>query len=98
MKILKRALAFEWDHGNRGKNFKKHKVTDQECEEVFFDPEKKILRDPLHSGREERFILLGKTKQERMLFVVFTVRKDNMRIISARDTNKSEKHLYEERV
>lgn len=97
MKILKRALTFEWDHGNRGKNFKKHKVADQECEEVFFDPKKKVLRDPLHSGREERFILLGKTKMERLLFVVFTMRRDKIRIISARDLNKRERHLYEEK-
>ena len=97
MKILQKALIFEWDHGNKGKNFKKHGVADQECEEVFFDPKKKVLRDPLHSGREERFMLLGKTKMGRLLFVVFTIRGDRIRIISARDLNKREKHLYEEK-
>lgn len=97
MKILGKALVFEWDKGNKDKNFKRHKVADQECEEVFFDPNKKILRDLLHSGREERFILLGKTTMERLLFVVFTMRGDKIRIISARDLNKREKHLYEEK-
>lgn len=97
MKILKRALAFEWDSSNRGKNFKGHRVTDQECEEAFFDPQKGILRDTLHSGREERFLLLGKTKMGRVLFLVFTARGDKIRVISARDINKREKHLYEEK-
>lgn len=98
MKILKKALSFEWDYGNRGKNFTRHRVADQECEEVFFDPRKKILRDLLHSGREERFILIGRTKMERLLFMVFTMRKDKIRVVSARDLNKKEKHLYEEKV
>lgn len=97
MKILKKALAFEWDSGNRGKNFKGHRVTDQECEEAFFDPNKRILRDMLHSDREERFLLLGKTKIGRALFVAFTTRDDKIRVISARDTNKREKYLYEEK-
>lgn len=97
MKILRKALAFEWDSGNRGKNFTGHRVTDQECEEAFFDPNKRILRDTPHSDREERFLLLGKTKMGRVLFVVFTARGDKIRVISARDINKREKYLYEEK-
>ena len=97
MKVVRRTLEFEWDEENKGKNFKKHKVTDQECEEVFFDAKKKILRDQLHSGREERFLILGKTKTERLLFVAFTVRKGKIRIISGRNLNKKERHLYEEK-
>lgn len=95
MRILKDALAFEWDTGNRGKNFKKHGITDGESEESFFDPEKKISKDKLHSGNEERHILIGQTRQRRILFVVFTKRKNKIRIISSRPLNKKEKHLYE---
>ncbi|HIE24125.1 MAG TPA: BrnT family toxin, partial [Candidatus Korarchaeota archaeon] len=51
--------------------------------------------DKLHSKEEERFILLGKTKKERVLFVVFTIRNDKIRIISVRDINKKERRLYE---
>ena len=97
MKIVRKVLAFEWDRGNKGKNFEKHGVTDEECEEIFFDPEKKILRDRLHSGHEERFIILGKTKLGRLLFLVFTIRKNKIRVISARDINKREGPLYEEK-
>lgn len=95
MRILREPFAFEWDAGNKGKNFRLHHVTDEECEEVFFDSGKKLLRDALHSGSEERCILIGATKTKRMLFIAFTLRKNNIRIISARDLNRRERHLYE---
>lgn len=88
------ALEFEWDRGNSGKN-KKHDVEDSESEEVFFDGRKVRFRDPLHSGGEERSILIGMTKADRLLFVVFTKRGKKIRIISARDVNKKEERLYE---
>lgn len=94
MKIEKRALEFQWDNGNKGKN-KKHGVEDSESEEVFFDQNKRILKDKLHSQKEERFRLLGKTKTQRLLFIVFTIRNRKIRIISARDVNKKEVFLYE---
>ena len=97
MQIIKRSLEFEWDEGNRGKNFQKQKVADGECEEVFFDRNKKIYRDIIHSGKEKRYILLGATKLDRILFVVFTIRRGRIRIISARDLNKKELDLYEKK-
>lgn len=95
MRVLKDLLEFEWDEGNRGKNFKKHGVIDTESEEAFFDPEKKITKDKLHSESEERHILVGQAKQRKILFVVFTKRKNKIRIISSRPLNKKERHLYE---
>lgn len=97
MTILKEPVAFEWDQGNKGKNFEKHGVTDEECEEVFFDEQKKLLKDIIHSAKESRHILLGRTKSRRVLFLVFTLRKNRVRVISARDTNKKERYLYEEK-
>ena len=94
MKIRAEALEFESDQGNIGKN-KKHGVEDSESEEVFFDGNKVILRDALHSQGEERFILIGKTKKARLLFIAFTRRHKKIRIISARDVNKKETPLYE---
>ncbi len=62
---------------------------------VFYDDKKLILNDILHSGKEPRFILLGKTKANRLLFTIFTIRNNKIRIISSRDVNKKEKKLYE---
>jgi uncharacterized DUF497 family protein len=87
--------GFDWNEANKNKNWIKHKVKTNECEEVFFDNSKVIYKDILHSGKESRFILIGKTKKLRMLFVVFTIRNKKVRIISARDTDKEERRLYE---
>ena len=95
MIIIDLPHEFQWDKGNKEKNSSKHGVADRECEEVFFDQQKKIFKDTLHSGSEDRLILLGKTKNERTLFIVFTVRDEKVRIISARDLNRKERHLYD---
>ncbi|MDO8609824.1 MAG: BrnT family toxin [bacterium] len=96
MRINKRVFEFEWDKGNIEKN-RKHKVDDKEAEEAFIDEEKVIFKDKLHTtDLEERFILLGKTKKNRLLYIIFTERKEKIRIISARDVNKKEVYLYEE--
>jgi len=97
MITIKKPLEFEWDKGNKDKNWLKHRVTNEECEEVFFDKNKKILKDVLHSDKEKRFIVLGKTKKGRLLFVVFTIRNKKIRVISTRDINKKEVILYEKK-
>jgi len=89
-------MRFEWDDGNKDKNWLKHGVNATEAEEAFFDADKKLARDVIHTTEhEKRLILLGKTRLERLLFVVFTIRDNNIRIISARDVNRKEKPLYE---
>ena len=97
MLIDRSGIEFEWDKGNIGKN-KKHNVEDREAEEVFFDKKRFLFKDKIHSGIEERLRIIGKTKGKRLLFIVFTKRKSKIRIISARDINKKEVYLYEEKV
>ncbi|MEK7521695.1 MAG: BrnT family toxin [Patescibacteria group bacterium] len=94
-KKLEEAIEFVWDKGNVDKNFVKHRVSNEESEEVFFDKRKVAFPDIIHSGKEERFIILGKTKKERVLFVAYTKRGNKIRVISARDINRKEKSLYE---
>jgi len=96
MKIFKEPIEFQWDKGNIDKNLK-HKIEDKEAEEPFFDKEHKKFKDKLHSRGEERFRIIGKTKKGRLLFIAFTVRAKKIRIISARDINKKEVYLYEEK-
>jgi len=95
MITIRELIQFIWDKGNFDKNWLKHRVTNRESEEVFFDKNKKIAEDRFHSGKEERYIILGKTKGKRLLFIVFTLRGKKVRIISARDMNKKERSLYE---
>lgn len=93
VKTIRRPVEFIWDSGNQDKNWRKHKVKFKECEEVFFDPEKNEYPDPKHSAKEKRKIIVGKTKKNRALFIVYTMRKSNIRIISARDINKKGRKL-----
>ena len=93
MKAFGNASGFEWDAHNRDKNLVAHGVTNEACEEAFFDPDKKILEDMVHSQNEPRYILIGSTNQKRLLFIVFTLRRSKIRVISARDLNKKEKKI-----
>ena len=95
MVIIKEPINFQWDKGNIGKNKKNHDVAEKEAEEAFFDKKKRTFKDHVHSGKEERFRVIGKAKNKRLLFVAFTVRNGKVRIISARDTNRKEVPLYE---
>jgi len=91
------SFSFEWDEGNKDKNWYEHKVSAKECEEVFFNKQIIIYQDIKHSLNEERFGLLGRTTGNRLLHIIFTIRKGNIRIISARDMNKKERSRYEEK-
>ena len=87
--------GFEWDDGNSGKNWDRHAVGDFECEEVFFNQPILVRHDPTHSQREPRYYALGRTDQDRRLFVVFTVRRNLIRVISAREMTRRERRVYE---
>lgn len=95
MRVVRKVFEFQWDKGNIDKN-KQHSVENKEAEEVFFDENKIVYRDKLHSKTEDRFIALGRTDENRLLYVVFTKRGKKIRIISARDINKKEVQIYEE--
>jgi hypothetical protein len=93
--VLDDIVGFEWDDGNIYKNEKKHGVKWQEIEEVFFNEPLLIYEDLKHSKDECRCYALGKTDDEKPLFVVFTKRNKKIRVISARKMNKKEREIYE---
>lgn len=86
---------FEWDNGNINKSFQKHGITPNKAEEIFLDENIGVIKDLKHSQKEERFIAVGKSKKNLILFVIFTLRVDKIRIISARVANKKERSRYE---
>ena len=88
--------GFEWDKSNIDKNWIKHNVTPQECEQIFFNQPLVVADDTKHSMAENRYYALGQTDAERMLFIVFTIRKKQIRIISARDINRKERRIYKQ--
>ncbi len=87
--------GFDWDEGNRDKNWVSHQVRAVECEMVFFNQPLVVIDDIKHSGAESRFYAFGKTDLDRLLLVVFCIRKRKIRVISARDMSRKEKKYYE---
>lgn len=88
-------LEFDWNSGNKEKNYIKHKVTVDESEEVFYNQYLSIFQDLQHSKHEKRFTAYGSTDRGRKLTVVFTIRGRKLRVISARDQSKKERRMYE---
>lgn len=98
MKKLPKPLSFEWDKGNIEKNLKKHKITNKEAEEIFFNNPLEIFADIKHSQIEKRFEAFGITNDGRWLTVIFTIRESKIRVISARNQNKKEGREYEKKI
>lgn len=88
--------GFEWDAGNADKNWQRHRVTQPEAEQVFFNRPVLIAPDRKHARTEARFAALGKTHDGRRLSVVFTIRKRLVRVISARDMSQRDRRRYVE--
>ena len=93
-KKLNECSSFQWDEGNAGKNWLRHRVSPFECEQIFFNLPPVALEDRKYSQEEERYYALGKTDIGRLLFIVFMIREKDIRIISARDMNKKERRTY----
>jgi hypothetical protein len=89
-------VRFEWDDEKALNNLKRHGVSFGEATEVFYDPNSLEGEDANHSGRENRFFIIGYSV-DRLLYVVFAERRDDViRIISARKPTSTERELYEE--
>lgn len=86
---------FEWDTGNADKNWVRHRVSQAESEQVFFNRPLVTVEDDLHSRDEARYYALGQTDAGRLLFVVYTLRGEKIRVISARDMTSRERKEYE---
>lgn len=91
-------VNFTWDPKKSRSNLKKHGVPFEEAVTVFYDPLAKVAHDPEHSSNEDRFILVGHSHMNRLLFVIHIYREDldNIRIISARRATKREIRDFEE--
>jgi len=96
--IISNCKGFEWNEGNSNKNWHLHRVTDGECEDIFFNLPLIVAADAKHSNREKRFYALGRTENNRWLFVAFTVRENLIRVVSARDMTRREQRKYAEKI
>ena len=90
-------IHFEWDEAKNRSNIKKHGVAFDEARTVFYDPSARVIDDPGHSEKEDRFIILGVSHTLRLLVVCHCYRAwdEAIRIISARKATATEKKFYE---
>jgi hypothetical protein len=92
-------LRFEWDDRKNAQNRRKHGISFEEAQTVFFDEQALLIGDPDHSEQEERFILLGLSSALRTLVVCHCYRREGgvIRLISARRADPQEREEYEDR-
>ena len=89
-------LKFEWDIAKNELNKKKHKISFEEAQTVFYDENAILFDDPDHSLEEERFLILGISKTEKLCIVSHCYRDNEnvIRLISARKATKNETKVY----
>jgi uncharacterized protein len=90
-------IRFEWDPSKAGANKRRHGVSFEEAQSVFYDEFARLFYDPESSESEDRFLLLGMSNQARVLLVCHCERSDGdvIRIISARKATRNERKFYE---
>ena len=90
------SLHFEWDRAKSKANALKHDVTFNEAASVFYDERGLLVGDPDHSEQEDRFLLLGMSREVRLLVVAHCYREASgaIRLISARRANRGEQRQY----
>jgi uncharacterized DUF497 family protein len=98
MTDLDQITGFEWDDGNSRKSADKHDVSQAEAESIFFNDPLIVVEDLKHSETERRFHALGRTAQDRLLHITFTLRQNGtmVRVISTRDMHRKERKVYEQ--
>ncbi len=89
-------MEFEWDEEKAAANLAKHGVSFEEAGTIFDDPLYVDFYDPDHSSGEHRYIIIGESRQGRLLVVSYTEPGDVTRLISAREVTRSEREAYEE--
>jgi hypothetical protein len=90
------AYEFEWDQLKADSNLRKHGISFYEAVTAFRDPFAVLMPDPSHSLAEERYLVLGRTDNDRLVVVAFAERPPHTRIISARLAVRREHRFYEE--
>ncbi|MBK9670656.1 MAG: BrnT family toxin [Thermomonas sp.] len=91
-------IKFEWDPAKAASNLKKHGVSFEEAQTVFYDEFAVQFYDEPHSAEEDRFLMLGMSSGAHLLLVCHCERDggDIIRIISARKATKQESAHYEQ--
>jgi uncharacterized DUF497 family protein len=86
-------MDFEFDPIKAAANLKKHGVSFAEAATALLDGQALAYEDGQADG-EPRWVLLGLSAQGRLLFVIYTLRGERLRLISARKATRKEENGY----
>jgi uncharacterized DUF497 family protein len=89
-------VGYEWDDDKAKLNAEKHGVSFEDAATVFGDPLYVEFYDPDHSTDENRYLIVGRSTEGRLLIVSYTERENSVRLISARELTPAERRAYEE--
>ena len=89
--MLKRV---RWDPAKADENLRKHGIGFDEAQTIFLDPLMVCVDDPEHSRNENRYFALGQSTRWRLVAIVYTIRKDEAWLISARIPEPAERRRY----
>ncbi len=89
-------MRFDWDDNKAASNISKHGVSFEEAKTIFEDPLYVDFYDPKYSHDEDRYLIVGESKQGRLLIASYTERENFIRLISAREVTRNEREVYEE--
>ena len=93
--LIEGADGFEWDEANLLKLWERHRITQDECEQALKAKPLYAKSNGAHSTMtEQRFSAFGKTAAGRRICIIFTIRRNLIRVISARDMNRRERRIY----
>jgi uncharacterized protein len=88
-------MTLEWDPNNAAENLAKHGIPFDYATRVFDDPYRIEQEDQTRFYEETRYHAIGMV-ENLLLFVAFTFRQDNIRLISARKATPRERRRYHE--
>ena len=88
---------FEWDSSKAKSNLKRHGISFEEAQSVFYDDYALQFYDESHSEEEDRFLLLGLSNTSKLLMIVHCERDSGnvIRLISARKATANESAFYQ---
>ena len=94
IQFVLQGIVFEWDSEKASANIRKHGISFESACEAFFDPLVSYCDDEIVEN-ESREMMIGMNTNWQLLYVVYVLRSDRIRIISARLVTKEEREAYE---
>lgn len=89
-------MDYERDEEKAARNLEKHGISFADAATVFDDPLYVDFYDPDHSSDEQRYLVIGMSREGHLVIVSYTETSDVIRLISAREVTSAERKAYEE--